>query len=119
MLLHLSPFAGFVVPIPFANILAPMVMWLIKKDQSAFIESVGREALNFQITVTLAIVCCVVAGFATLLVGFIVLVPVMILIALADIALCIVAALAANEGREYRFPLCLRWVQGPGAGPVA
>ena len=55
MLTHLSPLAGYVIP--FGNIIGPLVMWLIKRDQSPFLERVGREALNFQITVMLAVGC--------------------------------------------------------------
>ncbi len=113
MFTHLSPLAGYVVP--FGNVIAPVVMWQMKKDQSAFLERVGREALNFQITVMIAIAACIIGGFVTLLVGFIVLVPVMVLIGVADVVFMVIAALEANNGREYRFPVCLRLVKGPEA----
>lgn len=113
MFTHLSPLAGYVIP--FGNIIGPLVMWSMKRDQSPFLERVGREALNFQITVAMALVACIVLGFVTLLVGFIVLIPVMILIGIADLVLMILAAIEASHGREYRFPVCLRLVQGPGA----
>jgi len=115
MLTHLSPLAGYVIP--FGNIIAPLVMWLIKRDDSPFIESVGREALNFQITVMIAIAACIVAGIVTFGIGFIITGPLMILIGLADLVLIVVAALEANKGREFRFPACLRLVKGPGATP--
>lgn len=111
MFTHLSPLAGYVIP--FGNIIGPLVMWLVKRDQSPFLERVGREALNFQITVAMALVACIVLGFATLLVGFIVLIPIMILIGIADLVLMILAAIEASHGREYRFPVCLRLIQGP------
>jgi len=116
MLTHLSPFAGYVIP--FGNIIAPLIMWQVKKD-NPFLESVGREALNFQITVMLAILACVVGSIATLGIGLIVLGPMMGLIAIADIVFIVIAAIEANKGNAYRFPICLRLVQGPGGPPAA
>ena len=113
MFTHLSPLAGYVIP--FGNVIGPLVMWSLKRDQSPFLERVGREALNFQITVAMALVACIVLGFVTLLVGFIVLIPIMILIGIADLVMMILAAVEASAGREYRFPVCLRLVQGPAA----
>ena len=112
MLTHLSPLAGYVIP--FGNIIGPLVMWLIRRDQSPFLERVGREALNFQITVMLAVAVCVVGIFVTFGIGIILFGPILAVIMIADIILIVMAAIAANEGREYRFPACLRLVQGPG-----
>jgi len=48
MLCHLSGLAGYVVP--FGNIFGPLIIWLIKRDQSWFVDDQGKEALNFQIS---------------------------------------------------------------------
>jgi uncharacterized Tic20 family protein len=117
MLTHLSPLAGYIIP--FGNIIGPLVMWLMKRDQSPFLERVGREALNFQITVMLAVVACVVVGIVTLGIGFIVALPLILLIAIADLVFIIIAAIEANKGNSYVFPVCLRLVREPGAGPGA
>ena len=60
MLCHLGAFAGLIFP--FANIFAPLVIWLIKKDESLFVEDQGKESLNFQISMT---IYCVVAAILT------------------------------------------------------
>ncbi len=50
---HLGGFAFYLLGFALGHILVPLALWLIKRDQSAFIEEHGREALNFQISVTL------------------------------------------------------------------
>ncbi len=58
---HLSAFAGHVFP--FAHIIAPLVVWLAKRETSAFVDEQGKEAVNAQITFTIyafvAAACCV------------------------------------------------------------
>ena len=58
MLCHLLALAGYVIP--FGNIIGPLVMWLVKKEDHPFIDEQGKEALNFQITVALAVMACLV-----------------------------------------------------------
>ena len=102
MLGHLSAFATFVVP--FGNILGPLLVWLVKKDTMPFAADQAKEALNFNITITLL---AIVAALSILvLIGF-VLLP---LVAIFWFVFTIVAAVAANGGTTYRYPLCLRLV---------
>ena len=70
MLCHLSTFAGM-VGIPFGNILGPLIIWLIKKDEYPFVDDQGKEALNFQISMTVYLIVSVLLCFV--LVGFILL----------------------------------------------
>lgn len=85
-----------------SSFIGALVIWLLKKDQSPFVDDQGKEALNFQITVLLGYM---VAGFLTfLLIGF-VLIP---LVMVANFILCILAAVAASKGRSYRYPLAIR-----------
>jgi uncharacterized protein len=93
---HLAGFAGFLVP--FGNIIGPLVIWLIKKDQTPFVDHHGKEAVNFQITVTIALFVSLLLIFVVI--GFILL-P---LIAIATLVLMIVAAVAASRGEYYRYP---------------
>jgi uncharacterized Tic20 family protein len=102
MLAHLTSFAGFVVP--FGNLGGPLLIWLLKKDTMPLVNDQGKEALNFQITMTLAIIVAALLIFV--LIGFI-LVPALVLF---DIIITIVAAVKANEGVAYRYPFCLRLV---------
>lgn len=103
MLCHLLAFAGIVVP--FGNIIGPLVMWLVKKEESAFVDYHGKEALNFQITVTLATI-------ASLLLSFVIIgIPLLVLVWLANIVFIILATVAANKGEYYRYPVSLRLIK--------
>ena len=103
MFAHLSGLVAYLVPL--GNIVAPLVIWQIKKDESAFIAQEAKESLNFQITMTIALSIAFILCFV--LIGFLIL-PVLII---ADIALVIIAALKASNGEPYRYPLTLRFVK--------
>lgn len=101
MLCHLlSIFTGF---------LGPLILWLIKKDQSPFIDHHGREALNFQITVFLASIVLFGITFALIFIfiGFILL-PLLVVLPVLALVAEIIACAAANRGEWYRYPCCLR-----------
>jgi uncharacterized protein len=103
MLCHIAAFAGYVIP--FGNIVGPLVVWLLKKDESAFVDHHGKESLNFQITMTIAII---VSAFSVLLLVGIVLLPAVLLF---DLIMKIVAAIKASNGEWYSYPLTIRLVQ--------
>jgi uncharacterized Tic20 family protein len=105
MLCHLLAIAiVFVGPLA---ILGPLIIWLIKKDQHQFIDEQGKESVNFQITVLIAMVALFILGFITCGVGFF-LMPV---VAIVDIVFCIIATIKANSGEHYRYPIALRLVK--------
>jgi uncharacterized Tic20 family protein len=103
MLCHLSAFAGYLVP--FGNIFGPLVIWLLKKDEYEFVDFHGKESLNFQITITIA---AVVAGFSILLLIGLVLFPAVLLF---DVVMKVIAAVKANNGEYFRYPLSIRFIQ--------
>ena len=99
---HLSGFLGFVIP--FENILGPLLIWLMKKDESKVIGANALEALNFQITASIAMV---LAGFSMVILIGVVLLPVVVI---GTIALMVMAAMAANKGESYKYPFTLRLI---------
>nr|WP_268746051.1 DUF4870 domain-containing protein [Oleiagrimonas soli] len=103
MFAHLAAFAGLIIP--FGNIIGPLVVWLIKKDTMPFVDDQGKEALNFQITVTLAMLVSFL--LMLVLIGFL-LVWIVPLVALVFV---ILATVKANEGVYYRYPLTLRLIK--------
>ena len=103
MITHLSAFAGHIFP--FAHIIAPLVVWLIKKDESAFVNEQGKEAINAQISFTIYFAISV--ALCLLFVGIFMLIALYI----ANFILVIVAAVSANDGKRYRYPLCLRLIR--------
>jgi len=104
MLCHLSALVLF-LGVAFGNIIAPLVIWLVKKDELPLVDDQGREALNFQISITIYLIVAAISMFV--LIG-IVLVPAVMLF---DLVMVIIAALKANDGIAYRYPLCIRLIQ--------
>jgi len=102
MLCHLLPIA--------AGFIAPLVIWLIKKDQSRFLDHHGREALNFQITVLIATLglTIIAAVLMFFLIG-ILLLPLIFVIAIGAIVLEVLAGIAANRGDWHRYPCTIRF----------
>ena len=81
-----------------------LIVWILKKEDSAYIADQAKEALNFQITVLIA--QFVAAILAWVLIGFI-LIPI---IWILNVVFCIIAAIASSKGKTYRYPLCLRLI---------
>jgi uncharacterized Tic20 family protein len=104
MIAHLSAFAVFVFPLG-GNILAPLIIWLTRRDTSAYVEMEAREALNFNISVALGWIVCGSLVFA--LVG----IPLGAALFLYWLVMAIVAAVKASEGVGYRYPFSLRLVK--------
>jgi uncharacterized Tic20 family protein len=59
--IHLSTFSRFLIP--FGNFLGPLVLWIINKDKSQFIDEHGKQALNFQISI---LIYSIVIGLITI-----------------------------------------------------
>ena len=103
MLCHLSTFAGYLVP--FGNILGPLIIWLVKKDEYAFVDDQGKEALNFQISIT---IYSLVSGVLILaMIG----IPLLIAVIIFSVVMTVIAAIKANGGEYYRYPLTIRFVK--------
>jgi len=103
MFCHLSALAGYLIP--FGNIVGPLVIWQIKKNEFPLVDDQGKEALNFQITVALAAIVCFLLMF--------VVVGIFLLMALGitNLIFIIIAGLRANQGESYRYPFSLRLVK--------
>ncbi len=100
---HLIALAGHLLPI--ASIIGPLVLWLIKREDGAFIDEQGKESLNFQISILvyycISFVLIPLLGLGLLLLG---------VVAVFDLVCILVAAVKVSEGRHYRYPMCLRLI---------
>jgi len=98
---HLAALAGFLVP--FGNIIGPLVIWLIKRNEMPMVDRHGKEALNFQITVSIAFLICVPLMFV--LIG----IPLMFVVGIGALILTIMAAVKVSGGNfEYKYPFAIR-----------
>ncbi|RYD17097.1 MAG: DUF4870 domain-containing protein [Verrucomicrobiaceae bacterium] len=95
----------------FTGFLGPLILWLVKKDSSAFVSHHGREALNFQITIFLVMIGLMAMAIVLMFVfvGFL-LIPVILILQILAIVAEVMAAVAAQRGDWHRYPFCLRLV---------
>jgi len=102
--LHLTALTGF-FGLP---VIGALIMWAIKKDASAYVADHGKEAMNFQISLSIYWVI----GFALTMTGIGACVggPLLIAVYILGLVGMILAAIAANQGRYYRYPMCLRMI---------
>ena len=101
---HASALAGFILP-AVGHILGPLIVWLVKRGESAEIDEHGKEALNFQISMLIygfvaAILCLLLIGFALLVV-----------LHILNVVFVIIASLRASEGQMYRYPFTIRLIK--------
>jgi len=85
----------------FTGFIAPLIIWLIKKDEDAFVDAHGKQALNWQFTVLIALI---VSGLTWFLCIGVFLTPA---IYVCNIVFCIIAAIRANDGQPYKYPVAI------------
>jgi uncharacterized Tic20 family protein len=104
MICHLAGLAGIILPAS-GNIVAPLIIWQIKKENNPFIDEQGKEAVNFQISMSIyffaSVFLCIFCVGAFLVVATIIVFFVFLLI----------AAVKANNGYHYRYPLTIRFIK--------
>lgn len=105
MFAHLSAIAGLMVG--GFTIAGPLIIWLIKKDQSKFVDYHGKEAVNFQLNVLIYYLVSLIITFATCGIAF----PLPLLVMVWGIVMPIIAGLAANKGELYRYPFTFRMIK--------
>ncbi|MBL0355812.1 MAG: DUF4870 domain-containing protein [Chitinophagaceae bacterium] len=88
-----------------AGFIAPLVIYLIKKDESAYVREHAKESLNFQITLFILYIICWVLAF--ILIGLLL----MVLLGIAALVLIIIATIKASENKMYRYPLNFRIIK--------
>jgi len=103
MLCHLIALVAL-IGVPLGNIIGPLVIWLIKKNDDPFFDEQGKEALNFQISMTIyaiisAILMLIVIGIFLL-----------VLVAVLDLILTVIAAVKVSNGESYHYPLTIRFL---------
>lgn len=104
MLCHLSAFAGFFFPF-FGGILGPLVCWLIKKDESAWVNENGKSSLNFQLSILLYMVLAFPLCF--ILIG----IPIEVFLAILNLICVIIASVKASKGERFKYPIAIPFIQ--------
>jgi uncharacterized Tic20 family protein len=85
-----------------AGFLAPLIIYLIKKDQSTFVAHHARESLNFQITVLIIVIVLFITIIGILIAW---------LVGLVAVVFVILATIKASEGKLYKYPFSFRLIK--------
>ncbi len=113
---HLSALVVW-VGVPFGNILIPLLIWLIKKDEIPLVNQEGKESLNFQISVSIYALAITAIGVAAFLArmpettSLWLMALVLIALAVTQIVLVIIAAFKASSGERFMYPLAIRFIK--------
>lgn len=105
MACHLGGLADFAVPYLFLGIVVPLGIWLSRRETDPFVDEHGKEVVNFQLNVLFwaiifgVLACCLIG------------IPFLIALPVVEVVLSILGAIAAAEGRHYRYPWILRVIE--------
>jgi len=105
--IHASGFAGLVFP--FGNILAPLILWMIKKPEGAYLDEIGKEVVNFHISFSIYAVVSILA--AILLSCLIIPIILPFVVGIGGIVLMILAIVKTSNGEDYRYPATIRFIK--------
>lgn len=103
---HLSSLSSF-VGIP--GFIGPLVIWLVKKEEMPFAAAQAKEALNFQITLFIYVLACMVLVLTVI--GAVIGIPALIALGIVEIVFTIIASVQAGEGKSYRYPMTIRLIE--------
>ncbi len=103
MLCHLSALSGLIIP--FGNILGPLIVWLLKRDEFRFVDIHGKEALNFQISITIYVI------FSGILILILIGIPMLIILIIIGIIFTVIAAVKASNGETYTYPMSIKFIK--------
>jgi uncharacterized protein len=103
VIIHLSLLMGIIIP--FGGYAATLVLWLLKKDNSPYIDEQGKEAVNFMLNIlivgTAATLLCV------MLIGFLLMIPLVV----AAFVMPVMAAIKISKGQDYKYPWVYRLIK--------
>jgi len=102
--IHASALLGVFLHFP-GHLIPPLIIWLLKREESPELDAHGKEAVNFQLSMLIYNV--VAAVFCLILIGFVFLAVLWVLNAI----LVIIAAIQASDGKFYRYPITIRFIQ--------
>jgi uncharacterized Tic20 family protein len=102
-LMHVSQLAGYIVP--GLGFIAPVILWMMNKDNNAKVDAIGKHIMNFMISMLIygavsGVLCCIVIG-----------IPMLIALGVMHIVFVILATIKANSGETWRYPLTIDFLK--------
>ncbi len=103
MLIHLSQLVGLLFPL--ASIIAPLILWQMKKDEDPRIDQHGKEVINWEISLC---IYAVVSGLLCfILIGFLF----VAILALMYLIFAVIGGIKANNGEFWKYPMTIRFLK--------
>ena len=102
MFCHLSAFAGYIIP--FGSIIGPLIIWSLKKDEFPFVNEQGKEALNFQISMTIYFIISI------FLIIIVIGIAMLVAPGIFQLIMIVIASIKANNGETFRYPFAIRFL---------
>ena len=103
MFIQLSAFAGYIIPL--GSIIVPVILWQVWREKDPYLDEMGREAVNFQLTMLLYYLICFVLFFV--LIGMVLIFAAMIF----HLTFIVIGALQTSRGNHYRYPMIVRFIK--------
>ncbi|MCK5470248.1 MAG: DUF4870 domain-containing protein [Cyclobacteriaceae bacterium] len=103
LICHLSGLCGYFIP--FGNLIVPIIIWSMKKDEMPMVDAHGKEVINFQISFTIWVTIAIV--FVFILIG----IPILIALIILQVIFIIIATIKADSGELYHYPLTIRFIK--------
>ncbi|WP_119395559.1 DUF4870 domain-containing protein [Salinibius halmophilus] len=103
VLMHLSQFAGFVIPL--GGFIVPIIMWIANKNDFPEIDQHGKNIVNWIISATIYSIISVI--LMVVLIGFLTLA----IVGLLGVIFAIIGALKANQGEYWSYPLSIKLIK--------
>lgn len=93
------------------NILVPLIIWMVKREDHYYIDEQGKEALNFQISMTIyvSVLGAITIASSILFFPLLILGPLLGILFVVQLALTVLGAVRANDGISYRYPFTIRF----------
>jgi len=105
MIAVLSPLVGYIIPIPFVNVIVPLVIYFMKRDTSRFVAFHALQTVYFSIAILVAVVICIPLCF--MCVG----IPLLVAVGIGSLVYLIIIAIKANNGEWAEFWLVGAWAR--------
>ncbi len=99
---------GGLFTVSFLGIIIPLLIWLFKGNESAFIKEQGREIVNFQVSLSIYFLLCALVAFT--IIGMVVAFPAMFALFVINVVSIIKGSIKASKGEKFRYPINLRLI---------
>ena len=103
MFIHLSQFCNYVVPI--GGLIVPLILWVMKKDESAIIDLHGKIVLNWIITEFILAIGFVILSF--IIIG----IPLLLALLVLGFVFPILGAVKAQNGETWPYPFSFEFIK--------